>query len=170
MPRSLAAPAWNRASATRGWETWTACPSQGESSALHWDVGTRVGEGTPYFLGCSCVEQAAPVLEDRKEKRRKEKAVGGSSKVIDSHCFYVFAFVFKLKYSWFGLPRWCSGKASACQRRRCKSCGFDSWVGKIPWSRKWKSHSSILAWKIPWAEEPGGLLQGDTKSQTWLSN
>ena len=28
-----------------------------------------------------------------------------------------------------GLPRWCSGKESTCQCR----CGFDSWVGKIPW-------------------------------------
>ena len=27
------------------------------------------------------------------------------------------------------------------------------------------AHSSILAWKIPWTEEPGGL-QSITKSQT----
>ena len=32
-----------------------------------------------------------------------------------------------------------------------------SWVGKIPWRRKWLTHSSILAWKTPWTEEPGGL-------------
>ena len=25
-----------------------------------------------------------------------------------------------------------------CQRRRCKRLGFDAWVGKIPWSRKWQ--------------------------------
>ena len=32
-------------------------------------------------------------------------------------------------------------------------------------------HSSILAWKIPWTEEPGGLqVQGVTKSQTRLSD
>ena len=34
-----------------------------------------------------------------------------------------------------GLPRWLSGKGSACQYRRCR---FDPWVGKIPWSRKWQ--------------------------------
>ena len=28
------------------------------------------------------------------------------------------------------------------------------------------THSSILAWKIPWAEELGGLVHGATKSQT----
>ena len=32
---------------------------------------------------------------------------------------------------WFGLPRWPSGKESAC---RCKRQGFDPWIGKIPWS------------------------------------
>ena len=31
------------------------------------------------------------------------------------------------------------------------------------------SHSSILAWEIPWAEEPGGLQTiGVQKSQTQL--
>ena len=36
------------------------------------------------------------------------------------------------------LPSWLSGKESACQCRRPKRCGFDPWVGKIPWSRKWQ--------------------------------
>ena len=33
-------------------------------------------------------------------------------------------------------------------------------------------HSSTLAWKIPWTEEPGRLqsVHGVTKSQTWLSD
>ena len=32
------------------------------------------------------------------------------------------------------------------------------------------SHSSILAWEIPWTEEPGRLVRGLAKSQKWLSN
>ena len=33
------------------------------------------------------------------------------------------------------------------------------------------THSSILAWEIPWTEEPGGLQSmRSQKSQTWLSN
>ena len=33
------------------------------------------------------------------------------------------------------------------------------------------THSSILAWKIPWTEEPGGLQSmGSQKSQTRLSD
>ena len=34
------------------------------------------------------------------------------------------------------LPRWLSDEKSAC--RRCKRCGFDPWVRKIPWRRKWQ--------------------------------
>ena len=32
------------------------------------------------------------------------------------------------------------------------------------------THSSILAWKIPWMAEPGRLLQGVAESQTRLSD
>ena len=31
------------------------------------------------------------------------------------------------------------------------------WVRKIPLEKEMAPHSSILAWKILWAEEPGGL-------------
>ena len=30
------------------------------------------------------------------------------------------------------------GKEPACQCRRCKRRGFDPWVGKIPWRRRWQ--------------------------------
>ena len=33
---------------------------------------------------------------------------------------------------------WLSGKESTCQCRRLKRSGFNHWVGKIPWSRKWQ--------------------------------
>jgi len=33
--------------------------------------------------------------------------------------------------------------------------GFDPWVSKIPWRKEWQP---ILAWRIPWKVEPGGLL------------
>ena len=40
---------------------------------------------------------------------------------------------------------WClSGKESACQFRRC---GFDPWVGKIPWRRKWQPTPVFLPGK-----------------------
>ena len=36
------------------------------------------------------------------------------------------------------LPRWLSGKESACQCRRLKKCKFNLWVRKIPWKREWQ--------------------------------
>ena len=33
---------------------------------------------------------------------------------------------------------------SACQRKRCKRCGFDPWVGKIPWRKKWQNTPVFL--------------------------
>ena len=35
--------------------------------------------------------------------------------------------------------------------------GFDLWVWKIPLQKGMANHSSILAWRIPWTEEPGRL-------------
>ena len=35
--------------------------------------------------------------------------------------------------------------------------GFDPWFGKIPWRKEMAIHSSVLAWRIPWTEEPGRL-------------
>ena len=39
-----------------------------------------------------------------------------------------------------------------------------------PLEKGMATHSSILAWKIPWTEEPGGLPSVESQSQTQLSN
>ena len=39
-----------------------------------------------------------------------------------------------------------------------------------PLEKEMATHSSILAWKIPWTEEPGGLQSMVLESQTQLSN
>ena len=57
------------------------------------------------------------------------------------------------------------GWESTGQRRRC---GSDPWVEKISWRKK--CHPSILAWRIPWTEEPGGLPSVGSQSQTRLTN
>ena len=36
--------------------------------------------------------------------------------------------------------------------------------------KKVATHSSILAWEVPWTEEPGGLQSMGHKSQTQLSD
>ena len=53
-----------------------------------------------------------------------------------------------------GLPRWLSGKESACNASK-------TWVQSLCWEdpleQEMATHSSILAWRILWTEEPGGL-------------
>ena len=45
--------------------------------------------------------------------------------------------------------------------------------GEDPLEKEMANHSSILAWKIPWTEEPGGLQStghkemGTTEQLTW---
>ena len=56
-----------------------------------------------------------------------------------------------------GLTGGAGGKEPAYQCRRCKRPGFYRWVGKIPLEEGMATHSSIIAWRIPWTEEPGGL-------------
>ena len=55
-----------------------------------------------------------------------------------------------------GLPGAASGKGPACQRRRqeirVRSLGWED-----PLEKEMATHSSILDWRIPWMEEPGGL-------------
>ena len=54
------------------------------------------------------------------------------------------------------MPWWLDGKESssdAGDRRR----GFDSLGQEDPLEEEMTTQSSILAWRIPWTEEPGGL-------------
>ena len=67
-----------------------------------------------------------------------------------------------------GLPTWLSGKESAC------SAG-DEWAPSLgrgdSLEEEMATHSSMLAWEIPWTGEPGGLeSMGSQKSSTRLSN
>ena len=64
---------------------------------------------------------------------------------------------FILQYSEFSY--WCRGASWVVNgvKNPHKRCGYYPWVGKIPWRRKTATHSNILAWKIPWTEEPGRL-------------
>ena len=73
----------------------------------------------------------------RNEKKMKKKA---------SHwrkCYFIGPF-----------SQVSDGKESACQRKRWR---FDPWIRKIRLEREMATHSSLLAWRIPWTEEPDGL-------------
>ena len=48
-----------------------------------------------------------------------------------------------------GFPDDASGKEPACQCRRLERRGFDSWVRKVPWRRKWQPAPVFLPGKSP---------------------
>ena len=55
--------------------------------------------------------------------------------------------------SYLGFPGGSDGKASACSMGDLvRPLGWED-----PLEKEMATHSSTLAWKIPWTEEPGGL-------------
>ena len=73
--------------------------------------------------------------------------------------------------SW-GFPGGASGKEPTCQCRRCRRHGFNIWVGKIPWKRKWQptlvflpgeSHGQrTLAGYSPWGHKESDVTDHST--------
>ena len=73
-----------------------------------------------------------------------------------------------------GFPSGACIKESVCQCRRCKRHGFDSWVGKRPWRRKWQLTPVFLLGKFRGQRGPEGYSWtcrvGAVGSWPWLSN
>ena len=53
-----------------------------------------------------------------------------------------------------GALLWCQVVESTCW---CRKCGISPGCGRSP-EKELATHSSILAWRIPWTEEPGGTV------------
>ena len=53
------------------------------------------------------------------------------------------------------------GASLVAQRLKCLPAMREAWVRSLgqedPLKKEMATHSSILAWRIPWTEEPGGL-------------
>ena len=72
----------------------------------------------------------------------------------------------KLQYSWASLVAWLVNNTPAMWETWVQSLGW-----KDPLEEGMATHASILAWRIPWTEEPGGLQSmGVTESSTQLIN
>ena len=77
--------------------------------------------------------------------------------------------IFLWGHLWMGgLHQWLSGKESTCQvgatGMQVRSLG-----GEVPLEKGMATHSSILAWRVPWTEEPGRLhIHRVTRSRTRL--
>ena len=63
------------------------------------------------------------------------------------------------------LPRWLSGRESACQCWRCKRHWLDPWVGKIPKNRKWQTSPVFLPGKFQGWRSLVGCKKQDTTEQ-----
>ena len=67
-----------------------------------------------------------------------------------------------------GFPSSTSGKEPSCQcRRRRRQVLCMDW--QDPQQEEMASHSSVLTWRIPWTEGPGGLPSIGSQLLKWLS-
>ena len=66
----------------------------------------------------------------------------------------------------WGFPGGSDGKVSACNvGDRVQSLGWED-----PLEKEMATHSSVLAWRIPWTGSWQATIHGVAKSQTRLSN
>ena len=72
------------------------------------------------------------------------------------HCSFLTKYLV-CNYTFMRASRWLNGKEPACQCRRPKRLPVRSlgWEDALEWCMT--THSSILAWRIPWTEELGRL-------------
>jgi len=111
------------------------------SSFCHRETEVEVSEGKKNIW-----DSNDELFAHQLDKRKASKAIG-AAKNKDTR----FEKICKT------FPSGASGKELACQCRRHKRQGLDRWVGEIPLEMGMATHSTILAWRIPWTEEPGGL-------------
>ena len=94
--------------------------------------------------------------------------------------FLLHIFYFTFQASFFGppgiccvvrgLPRWCSGKESTCQCRRCKRQEFDPWAGRSPGIGNGNPLQCSCLENSMDREAWQAIVHRVTKSQTQLSN
>ena len=121
---------------------FTDCSGVSVSTSSHW-LWRWPFNMLLYFCGCNNVashlkhERQGTALWSEHWADKREAIVLGSKQSM-------------------GFPGGASDKESVCQCRRCKSCGFNPWVRKIPWSGKRQPTPVFLARKFH-GREPGGL-------------
>ena len=80
---------------------------------------------------------------------------------------YIFVFIYIHVYMYMGLTWWLSGKEPAFQ---CRIYGLIPGQEDLL-EEEMATHSSILAWRILWTEEPGGLQSMESaQSQARLNH
>ena len=67
-----------------------------------------------------------------------------------------------------GFPGGSDSKEPTCQCRRCKKHGFNPWIRKVPWRRKWQSTPLFLPGKYHGQRSLAGYSPGVTQNRTQL--
>ena len=75
----------------------------------------------------------------------------------------------KAKSHW-SLHSWSSGLPPKFENKQCRRHRFDSWVGKIPWRRKWQPTPGFLPGESQGRGSLAGYCPWGSKSRTWLSD
>ena len=84
--------------------------------------------------------------------------------------FYQHSFFKKKKKSLF-IIKWASLVAQMVENLPPVQ---ETWVWSLSWEdpveKGMVTHSSILVWRIPWTEEPGGWESTESQSPAWMSD
>ena len=100
-------------------------------------LGDSLVQSQPFVMGCWRLEFS--FISDRNHwLTRILKNIAKSIILGQKGVYEVKEMICCFIWGNTGLPRGLSGKESACQYRTCRSHGFDPWVGKAPWRRKWQ--------------------------------
>ena len=141
---------------------------------FHFSLSCIEGNGNP--LQCSCLENPrdggawwAPVYRVAQSQTRL-KWLSSSSSSMHIHTFFS-----NLLFSYGWLNRAAMLYELVAQLVNCLSAMQETQVQSLGWEDPLKkgmaTHSSTLAWKIPWTAEPGGLQSMGAKrvEQVWAT-
>ena len=132
------------------------CPGPREAQEI---IGERDTEEDKGIEG-----QLAIILDQLVSQHRRE-----SLWVKAYMCCFYFLNFFLLTYSWFraSLVAQTVKKLPAMQETQVRSLGQED-----PLEKEMATHSSILAWRIPWTEKPGGLqaMRSQRVRHDWGTN
>ena len=137
--------------------------STGLSQPEHW---SGLSFPTPRNLPDPGIKPSSPTLQ--ADSLLSEPP--GSRKVYNIFVFissnfphFLYMYLLRMAIETLGLPRWPS-KEYNCQYKRL---GFDLWVWKIPWSRKWQPTPVFLSGKFHGQRNLTGYsLRGHKESDT----
>ena len=82
---------------------------------------------------------------------------------------YFYLAINIMQFQFMGFPGGTSGKEPNCQCRRFKRCGFDPWVGKIPWRRACQPTSEFLLEKPKDKGDWQAAVHSVTVGHNWIN-